>query len=146
MVVVLQIPVSRFIEHRDARRLLMLSALLAGYGFGLTAFAGSIAVYVLAVCVWSVAEIVNAPTQTSLVVRLSPVHGRGRYQGVYAVSWGLASTTAPEVGNGELMRWGGPALWFGCGLLMVLVGLPVYWFWGRAGTPMSPPRAGAAAM
>jgi APA family basic amino acid/polyamine antiporter len=32
------------------------------------------------------------------------------------------------------------------GLLMVLVGLPVYWFWGRAGTPMPPPRAGAAGL
>jgi APA family basic amino acid/polyamine antiporter len=32
------------------------------------------------------------------------------------------------------------------GLLMVVVGLPVYWFWGRAGTPMSPSRAGAAGL
>ncbi|NEE12393.1 MFS transporter, partial [Streptomyces sp. SID7499] len=64
LIVVLQIPVTRFIQHRDPRRLLIISSLLAGYGFGLTAFAGSVAVYALTVCVWTLAEIVNAPTQT----------------------------------------------------------------------------------
>lgn len=72
LIVVLQIPVTRFIEHRDPRRLLVISSVVAGYGFGLTAFAGSVGLYALTVCVWTLAEIVNAPTQTGLVVRLSP--------------------------------------------------------------------------
>ncbi|WP_217146720.1 MFS transporter, partial [Streptomyces sp. AC627_RSS907] len=79
LIVALQIPVTRYIEHRDPQRLLIISSLLAGYGFGLTAFAGSIGVYALTVCVWTLAEIVNSPTQMGLVVRLSPTHGRGRY-------------------------------------------------------------------
>ena len=49
LIVALQIPVTRFIEHRDPRRLLVVSSLLAGYGFGLTAFAGSVGVFALAV-------------------------------------------------------------------------------------------------
>ncbi len=80
LIVALQIPVTRFIEHRDPRTLLVASSLLAGYGFGLTAFAGSVGVFMVTVCVWTLAEIVNAPIQTGLVVRLSPAHGRGRYQ------------------------------------------------------------------
>ncbi|NEE41856.1 MFS transporter, partial [Streptomyces sp. SID7982] len=72
LIVVLQIPVTRFIQDRDPRRLLIISSLLAGYGFGLTAFAGSVAAYALTVCVWTLAEIVNAPTQTGIVVQLSP--------------------------------------------------------------------------
>ena len=95
LIVVLQIPVTRLIEHRDPQRLLVVSALLAGYGFGLTAFAGSLGVYALTVCVWTLAEIVNSPTQMGLVVRLSPVHGRGRYQGVYTMSWSAAALIAP---------------------------------------------------
>lgn len=77
LIVALQIPVTRFIEHRDPRRLLIVSSVLAGYGFGLTAFAGSVGVFALTVCVWTLAEIVNAPTQTGLVVRLSPPTGAG---------------------------------------------------------------------
>lgn len=75
LIVVLQIPVTRFIQDRDPRRLLVASSLLAGYGFGLTAFAGSVGLFALTVCVWTMGEMINAPTQTGLVVRLSPPTG-----------------------------------------------------------------------
>ena len=114
LIVVLQLPVTRFIEHRDPRRLLVASSLLAGYGFGLTAFAGSVGVFALTVCVWTLAEIVNAPTQTGLVVRLSPVHGRGRYQGMYTMSWAVASLVAPLMSGFVIDHWGAEWLWGMC--------------------------------
>ncbi|MET9553489.1 MFS transporter [Streptomyces sp. NPDC006645] len=117
LIVALQIPVTRFIEHRDTRRLLILSSALAGYGFGLTAFAGSLAVYALAVCVWTIAEIINAPTQTSLVVRLSPVHGRGRYQGMYTMSWAVAGLVAPLMSGFLIDHYGADWLWGICAVL-----------------------------
>ncbi|CAM5331064.1 MFS family permease OS=Streptomyces albaduncus OX=68172 GN=FHS32_004020 PE=4 SV=1 [Streptomyces griseoloalbus] len=57
----------------DARRLLAARRVR----HGLTAFAGSVGVFALTVCVWTLAEIVNAPVQTGLVVRLSPVRDAG---------------------------------------------------------------------
>ncbi|MEV5428341.1 MFS transporter [Streptomyces sp. NPDC052701] len=120
LIVVLQIPVTRFIEHRDARRLLVVSSLLAGYGFGLTAFAGSVGVFALTVCVWTLAEIVNAPTQTGLVVRLSPPHGRGRYQGVYTMSWSVASLVAPLMSGFVIDRFGAEWLWGLCAVVGTL--------------------------
>ncbi|MFD5450795.1 MDR family MFS transporter [Streptomyces sp. NPDC127100] len=117
LIVVLQLPVTRFIEHRDPRRLLVVSSLLAGYGFGLTAFAGSVGVFALTVCVWTLAEIVNAPTQTGLVVRLSPVHGRGRYQGMYTMSWAVASLVAPLMSGFVIDHWGAEWLWGMCAVV-----------------------------
>ncbi|MBP2404468.1 MDR family MFS transporter [Streptomyces syringium] len=117
LIVALQIPVTRFIEHRDPQRLLVISALLAGYGFGLTAFAGSIAVYMLTVCVWTLAEIINSPTQMGLVVRLSPTHGRGRYQGVYTLSWSAAALVAPLAGGAVIDHYGADTLWAGCAVI-----------------------------
>ncbi|MFI0780689.1 MDR family MFS transporter [Streptomyces sp. NPDC021212] len=111
LIVAVQIPVTRFIEHRDPARLLVLSALLTGYGFGLTAFAGSVGMYALTVCVWTLGEIINASTQTGLVVRLSPVHGRGRYQGMHVLAWSLASLTAPLAGGAVIDRFGAATLW-----------------------------------
>ncbi|MGP4005425.1 MDR family MFS transporter [Streptomyces sp. 4N124] len=123
LIVVLQIPVTRYIEHRDPGRLLVISALLAGYGFGLTAFAGSVGVFALTVCVWTLAEIVNAPTQTSLVVRLSPVHGRGRYQGMYTMSWAVASLVAPLMSGVVIDRWGAEWLWGLCAVVGTVAGI-----------------------
>ncbi|MEU5419461.1 MDR family MFS transporter [Streptomyces sp. NPDC001407] len=127
LIVALQIPVTRFIEHRDPGRLLVISALLGGYGFGLTAFAGgSLAAYMLTVCVWTLAEIVNSPTQMGLVVRLSPVHGRGRYQGVYSLSWSGAALVAPLAGGAVLDHYGADALWAGCAVVGTVAGAG-YW-------------------
>ncbi|MFD3587124.1 MDR family MFS transporter [Streptomyces sp. NPDC058683] len=117
LIVVLQIPVTRVIEHRDPRSLLVVSSLLAGYGFGLTAFAGSVGVFALTVCVWTLAEIVNAPTQTGLVVRLSPVHGRGRYQGMYSLSWSAAALIAPLMSGVVIDRFGARWLWGVCAVV-----------------------------
>jgi MFS family permease len=122
LIVALQIPVTRLIEHRDPRRLLIFSSLLAGYGFGLTAFAGSVGVFALTVCVWTLGEMVNAPTQTGLVVRLSPVHGRGRYQGVYSLAWSLAALVAPLMSGTVIDRLGAEWLWGTCAVVGTVAG------------------------
>ncbi|WP_338897507.1 MFS transporter [Streptomyces sp. TG1A-60] len=126
LIVALQIPVTRFIEHRDPGRLLVISSMLAGYGFGLTAFAGSIGVFALTVCVWTLAEIVNAPTQTGVVVRLSPVQGRGRYQGMYTMSWSVAALVAPLMSGVVIDRWGEEWLWGACAVIGTVAGAG-YW-------------------
>ncbi|MGV9275215.1 MDR family MFS transporter [Streptomyces griseosporeus] len=123
LIVALQIPVTRFIEHRDPKRLLVISSLLAGYGFGLTAFAGSVGVFALTVCVWTLAEIVNAPTQTGLVVRLSPAQGRGRYQGMYTMSWSVAALVAPLMSGFVIDRYGADWLWGLCAVVGTAAGL-----------------------
>ncbi|MEU1352270.1 MDR family MFS transporter [Streptomyces sp. NPDC005775] len=126
LIVVLQIPVTRFIQSRDPRRLLIVSSLLAGYGFGLTAFAGSVAVYALTICVWTVAEIVNAPVQNGLVVQLSPAHGRGRYQGMYTLSWSAAALVAPLMSGVVIDHFGAGWLWGTCAVLGTVAALG-YW-------------------
>ncbi|MGW2818010.1 MDR family MFS transporter [Streptomyces sp. NPDC001415] len=139
LIVAVQIPVTRYIQHRDPRRLLIISALLAGYGFGLTAFAGSVAVYALTICVWTLAEIVNAPTQTGLVVRLSPVHGRGRYQGIYTMSWSVAALVAPLMSGYVIDHFGAGWLWGTCAVLGSVTAVG-YWVLMR-GLPAEAPVA-----
>ncbi|MCQ4193692.1 MFS transporter [Streptomyces parvulus] len=139
LIVVLQIPVTRFIEHRDPRPLLVASSLLAGYGFGLTAFAGSVGVFALTVCVWTLAEMVNAPTQTGLVVRFSPVHGRGRYQGMYTMSWAVAALVAPLMSGFVIDHWGAEWLWGICAVVG-MVAAAGYWALMR-GLPAEAPEA-----
>ncbi|MFE9412617.1 MDR family MFS transporter [Streptomyces sp. NPDC006704] len=144
LIVAVQIPLTRYLQHRDPRRLLILSSLLAGYGFGLTAFAGSVAVYALTICVWTVAEIVNAPTQTGLIVRLSPLHGRGRYQGVYTMSWSVAALVAPLMSGYVIDHFGAQWLWGACAVLGT-VAAGGYWALMRGLPPQAPAAPAAAA-
>ncbi|MFJ4711599.1 MDR family MFS transporter [Streptomyces sp. NPDC088785] len=117
VIVALQIPLTRFIQRRDPGRLLAVSSLLIGYGFALTAFAGSLTAYALTVVVWTLGEMVNAPTQSGLVARLAPAEGRGRYQGVYTMSWSAAALVAPLAGGWVLDSAGAGWLWAGCAAL-----------------------------
>ncbi|MGA5818632.1 MDR family MFS transporter [Kitasatospora sp. NPDC094028] len=117
LIVVLQIPLTRWMEGRSRTGLLIASCLFAGWGFGLAALAGSSAwLFALSVAVWTVGEILNAPTTMGLVAELAPARARGRYQGVYSLSWSLASFLGPAAGGVLLDRAGPGTLWLVCGL------------------------------
>ncbi|MGX4738156.1 MDR family MFS transporter [Kitasatospora griseola] len=115
LIVLLQLPLTRLMEGRNRTALLVASALLIGWGFGLTAVAGSsAALYAVTVAVWTIGEIVNAPTMMALVAEHSPARARGRYQGVYSLSWSLASFVGPLAGGLLLQYAGSWALWGAC--------------------------------
>ncbi|MDJ1135841.1 MDR family MFS transporter [Streptomyces iconiensis] len=126
MIVLLQLPVTRLIQHRSPSRVLIVSALLTGYGFGLNAFAGSVVFFAMAVLVWTLGEMMNTPTQMGLVVRFSPTHGRGRYQGMYNLSWALASLGAPLVGGYVIDHFGSATLWSASAAIGTIAALG-YW-------------------
>ncbi|MDH6704831.1 MFS family permease [Kitasatospora sp. MAA19] len=117
LIVLLQIPLTRWVEGRSRTAMLAAAALLIGWGFGMTALAGSSAwLYALTVAVWTVGEILYTPTLMGLVAELSPTHARGRYQGVYSLSWSLALFLGPAVGGVVLDHAGGGVLWGACGV------------------------------
>ncbi|MFJ1704559.1 MDR family MFS transporter [Kitasatospora sp. NPDC088346] len=117
LIVLLQLPVGRLMEGRDRTALLVVSALLTGWGFGLTALAGSSAgFFAFTVAVWTIGEIVAAPTMMGLVSELSPARARGRYQGVHSLSWSLASFLGPAAGGYLLDHAGSTVVWTACGV------------------------------
>ncbi|WP_327671129.1 MULTISPECIES: MFS transporter [unclassified Streptomyces] len=144
VIVALQIPLTRYIERRDPGRLLTVSSLLIGYGFALTALAGSLAAYALTVVVWTLGEMINAPTQSGLVARLSPAEGRGRYQGVYTMSWSAAALVAPLAGGWVIDTAGAGWLWAGCAALGTVTAIG-YWALMRGLSDTEPSRPVAAA-
>lgn len=117
LIVVLQLPMGRLMEGRNRTALLVVSALLTGWGFGLTALAGSSAAFfAVTVAVWTIGEIMAAPTMMGLVAELSPAGARGRYQGVHSLSWSLASFLGPLAGGYLLQHAGSAVVWLACGV------------------------------
>lgn len=125
-VVVLQPLLSPRLHEHDGARVLALSSVLIGVGYGLNAFAGSLPAYVAATVLFTVGEVLGFPVASAIVADLAPADLRGRYQGAFSMSWGLAFTLSPLIGGEVLHRAGGRALWLGClvvGLLMALAHL-----------------------
>jgi MFS family permease len=113
-VVVLQPLLSPRLHRYDGARVLALSALLVGVGFGLNAFGGSLVAYVAAAAFYTVGEVLGFPVASAIVADLAPPDLRGRYQGAFSMAWGLAFTLSPLVGGEVLHRFGGRVLWLGC--------------------------------
>lgn len=122
-VVVLQPLLGVSLRDREAGHVLAASSLLFGLGFGLNAFAGSVPVYAAGVLLWTVGEVIGFPVASTLVANLSPTALRGRYQGAFSMTWGLAFTVSPLFGGELLARLGSRALWLACLALGLAVAL-----------------------
>ncbi|WP_248361365.1 MDR family MFS transporter [Anaeromyxobacter oryzae] len=113
-VVLLQPTLAPQLRRFDGAHLLAASVLLFGLGFGVNALGGSLPLYVLGVVLWTVGEVVGFPVASALVSDLAPPELRGRYQGAFSMTWGLAFTLSPIFGGELLERFGGPTLWLSC--------------------------------
>ncbi|WP_407838583.1 MFS transporter [Streptomyces sp. DSM 116496] len=88
------------------------SALIAA-GVALTGLADSVTGYVVSVVVWSLGEVAVAGIAASLVADLAPADARGRYQGAFSWTWGLARFSALTLGVTLYTGVGAAALWWG---------------------------------
>jgi MFS family permease len=121
MIVAGQLFVPKLIGGHDRNRVLALATLIMGVGFGLNAFAGTVALYALSVVIWTLGEMLQSPSNSALVAELSPAALRGRYQGVNSLSWSAGSALAPVVGGFVQEHLGSTVLWLGCAGIGVAV-------------------------
>jgi MFS family permease len=114
LIVIGQLLVPRLLRGRSRATALAVAAVIMGIGFGLNAFAHTAWLYATAVAIWTLGEMLNAPSNSATNAELSPADLRGRYQGVFALSWSAASFLAPITGAAVLQYAGDTTLWLGC--------------------------------
>ncbi|WP_329281036.1 MFS transporter [Streptomyces sp. NBC_00691] len=85
--------------------------LIAG-GVALTGTADGVAGYTVSVVVWSLGEVVVAGIAAGVVANLAPAHARGRYQGAFSWTWGLARFAALTLGVATYTTLGPSVLWW----------------------------------
>ena len=121
-IVILELPFTSITQRFPAIPILFVGSLLVGLGFALNAWAESLAALAFTVLIWTIGEIVYAPVAATYVADIAPVHLRGRYQGAWGLTWGLAFMLGPAIGA-VLYAWNGDAFWLFCGLLGLLSAL-----------------------
>ncbi|MCD2465598.1 MFS transporter [Streptomyces sp. MBT42] len=85
--------------------------LIAG-GVALTGLADGVVGYTVSVVVWSLGEVVVAGIAAGVVANLAPAHARGRYQGAFSWTWGLARFAALTLGVAMYTTLGPSVLWW----------------------------------
>ncbi|MFY1634415.1 MDR family MFS transporter [Solwaraspora sp. WMMB335] len=121
LIVAGQLFVPRLIAGRDRSHVLALASVIVGVGFGLTAIADAAWFYAVTVLVWTIGEMLNSPSNATLIAELTPAEVRGRYQGVFSLSWSAAAFAAPIIGGFTREYAGDTVLWLGCAVIGVAV-------------------------
>src|SRR5258708_12067292 len=119
-VVLLSIPISRFLQRWSPAIGLSIAAICTGTGFFLTQFARTVPEYIATIFVWTLGEIAIASTTPALISRIAPPGQQGVYQGSYSMCWSVGILLVPSLVAFLLLTFGAQVLWSGCGGLGLL--------------------------
>jgi MFS family permease len=120
VVIVAQVFVLRILDRIAGVRILVVSLVVMGVGFGMTAFASTVPMFALTVVVWTLGEVGFNAVAPALVADIAPVDLRGRYNGVDGMAYGAAALLGPLFGTRLFEKYGENVLWTAC-LLASLV-------------------------
>lgn len=95
MVVLLQFWVTRRLEKYKPLLMMAAGSLLYAIGFAMYGFIATFALFVLAMVIITIGEMVVSPFYQSLVASFAPEDMRGRYMAVSGLSWSISFTVGP---------------------------------------------------
>ena len=119
IVVLLEIPMCSVTQRLKARPVIAAGFALIACGAGLLAFVTSAWGFALGMAVLTLGETISMPVSIALASKMAPEAMRGRYLGIYGLTWAAALTCGPSLGM-ALFAWHPPALWIACGILGLL--------------------------
>jgi MFS family permease len=99
MVVLFQYPLTRILERYQLGPVLASGALFVALGVGSVAFFNSFPMFLLSMVIVTIGELIFAPSATTFVANVAPEAMRGRYMGVYGMTWGLSFGLGPITGG-----------------------------------------------
>ncbi len=129
MVVTLQVLITRFTKKHKPSLIMALGSFLYGIGVGSVALGNSFWGFWVSMIIMTIGELIIMPTSNAYVAKLAPDDMRGRYMGLFSLTWGVAAGIAPVTGGLMSDNFGFRSPWisaFFLGTLSALVFLSLY--------------------
>ncbi|MBI1382615.1 MAG: MFS transporter [Planctomycetaceae bacterium] len=111
MVVLIEMPLIARLPARQPLVWVAIGSLLTGVGFGLMPHGSGLAFFGLTIAVWTMGEILSTPMLSVFVAERSNMAQRGRYMGLFYLSFALANIAAPLLGTWVWERFGPHSVW-----------------------------------
>ncbi len=119
MVVLFQFAITRRIENRPPLLVMAAGMLLYAVGFGMYGFVSTTAMFILAMVILTIGEMLIAPVSQALVATFSPEKMRGRYMAVFGISWMVPFAVGPYLAGLIMDNMDSRILWY----IVALVGI-----------------------
>lgn len=120
IVVALQFWLTRRLEKYKPLLMMAVGTFLYAIGFAMYGFVGGFPLFVTAMIVITIGEMVVAPFQQSLVASFAPEDMRGRYMAVSGLTWGIAFAIGPYFAGLLLDSTNPNMLWIVSGFIGLL--------------------------
>jgi MFS family permease len=133
-VVLFQFWISRKIRKYSPFLMMMLSALFLTVGFGMIGFVRGLPLFLLAVIIITVGEMLFFPTSQVLAANFAPEDMRGRYMAVFGLVWAIPATVGPGAAGLILDNYNPNLLWYIGGVLCMVAALGFYALYTWLGT------------
>lgn len=130
MVVIFQYLVTRVTERHRAHRVMAVGAFFYALGVGSVAWGWGFPTFLVSMIVMTIGELMLMPTGTTLTANLAPADMRGRYMGVYSLTWRVGYGIGPVIGGLLNDNVAPVAIWYG-GLVMGLISALGFLLLGR---------------
>jgi MFS family permease len=112
MVVLFQYGVTRLTQRFYHLPVLAVGSLFYALGVGSVAWGAGFAGFLLSMVILTIGELIMIPTSTALTANLAPPDMRGRYMGMYGLTWGVAMGIGPVLGGTLNDQVAPVAIWY----------------------------------
>ena len=120
MVVLMQFPITRRITKYPPMLMMAAGSFLYVIGFSMYGYVSTYALFIVAMVIITVGEMVVSPVSQALVAAFAPEEMRGRYMAVSGFSWGIPFAVGPYLA-GLIMDGPKPyLLWYAAGFIGLL--------------------------
>jgi MFS family permease len=99
MVVLFQYAVTQWSKRRGHLQILALGALFYAVGVGSVALGRGFAAFWLSMVIATIGELLMAPTGSAYAANAAPADKRGRYMGLFGITWGVGFGIGPVLGG-----------------------------------------------
>jgi MFS family permease len=123
MVVLFQFWITRRISKYRAMGVMATGSLFYALGFGMYGFVNSYPMFLAAMVIITIGEMLVTPTAQSLVARLAPEDMRGRYMALYGLSWILPNALGPLAAGIIMDNYNPDWVWYAGGFISIVVAL-----------------------
>jgi len=125
-VVLLQFWVTRRVKTRPPFLAMAVGVLFYALGFSMFGFVSAYWLFVAAIVVITIGEMIIMPVSSALAAGFAPVEMRGRYMAMYGFSWALPATIGPAAAGYILDNLNPNLLWYLGGVLTLISAFSFY--------------------
>jgi MFS family permease len=120
IVILFQFTITRLIKRRPPFLMMAIGTVFYMLGFGMFGIVSAYTLFMLAIVVITIGEMIIMPTSQALAANFAPEDMRGRYMAVFGLTWMIPATVGPGAAGIILDNYNPNLLWYiGAGLCAV---------------------------